>query len=194
MLTSIWRESAIMETTWKRCEPSDPNRCQCVTGKGQCINLAVEGSKFCGAHGGNSALKQLDSKNLSGYRLAKYQNRLSEFADSDKIKSLRDEIGILRILIEERFNYSCKTDTDLLLHSGPLSDLIMKVEKLVSSCDRIESKLGLMMDKTQIMQLATEVVEIISQFVTDEATLTDIATQIASAIDRMAQPKINESR
>jgi hypothetical protein len=70
----------------------------------------------------------------------------------------------------------------------------MKVEKLVSSCDRIESKLGLMMDKTQIMQLATEVVEIISQFVTDEATLTDIATQIASAIDRMAQPKINESR
>jgi len=184
-----------METTWKRCErPDDPNRCQCVTGHGQCYNLAIEGSRYCGAHGGNKAQDVQTQKNLSGYRLAKYQNRLSEFSDSDKIKSLRDEIGILRILIEERFNYSCKTETDLLLHSGPLADLVMKVEKLVSSCDRIESKLGLMMDKTQVLQLATEIVEIIGNFVTDEATLTDIATQIAATIDRMAQPKINETR
>lgn len=180
-----------METNWKRCErPDDPNRCQCVTGKGQCNNLAIEGSRFCGAHGGNKAAGVLEQKNLSGYRLAKYQNRLAEFADSDKIKSLRDEIGILRILIEERFNYSCKSETDLLLHSGPLADLVMKVEKLVSSCDRIESKLGLMMDKTQVMQLATEVVEIISRFVLDEGTLTTIATEIADTIDRLAQPKV----
>lgn len=183
-----------METNWKRCEPDDPNRCQCVTGQGQCGNLAIEGSKFCGAHGGNAAAKVLDQKNLSNYRLAKYQNRLAQFADSDKLKSLRDEIGILRILIEERFNYSIKTDNDLLLHSGPLADLIMKVEKLVSSCDRIESKLGLMMDKTQVMQLATEVVEIIGHFVTDEATLMEIAEKIAATIDRLAQPKINETR
>lgn len=179
-----------METNWKRCEPGDPNRCQCVTGQGQCRNLALDGSKFCAAHGGNKALEALEKKNLSGYRLMKYQNRLQEFADSDKIKSLRDEIGILRILIEEKFNYCCKTETDLILQSGPLSDLVMKVEKLVSSCDRIESKLGLMMDKTQVMQLATEVVEIISQFVLDEATLTEIATKIADTIERMAQPKV----
>lgn len=183
-----------METNWERCEPNDPRRCQCVTGQGQCTNKAIDGSSYCGAHGGNNAAKVLTQKNLSGYRLAKYQNRLAEFADSDKLKSLRDEIGILRILIEERFNYACKTDTDLLLQSGPLADLIMKVEKLVSSCDRIESKLGLMMDKTQVMQLATEVVEIISQFVTDEATLTEIAEKIATTIDRLAQPKINETR
>lgn len=182
-----------METNWERIDrPDDPKRCQCVTTKGQCTNRSIEGSKFCGAHGGNKAVEATEKKNLSGYRLAKYQNRLAEFADSDKIKSLRDEIGILRILIEERFNFSCKTETDLLLHSGPLADLVMKVEKLVTSCDRIESKLGLMMDKTQVMQLATEVVEIISQFVLDEATLTEIAGRIAETIDRMAQPKMND--
>lgn len=182
-----------METKWERIDRmDDPNRCQCVTTRGQCTNKALEGSKFCGAHGGNKAQEATEKANLSGYRLAKYQNRLREFSDSDKIKSLRDEIGILRILIEERFNFGCKNDMDLLLQSGPLSDLIMKVEKLVTSCDRIESKLGLMMDKTQIMQLATEVVEIISRFVLDEGTLTTIATEIAETIDRMAQPKMND--
>lgn len=177
------------EHNWDRVEADDPRRCQAVIStKGQCFIIAVEGSKFCPAHGGGKAAEQAEKETLRMYRLKKYQARLSEFSDSDKIKSLRDEIGILRILIEERMNI-CHTDLDLMLHSSVLSDLVVKVEKLVTSCNRLEGQLGTMLDKTQALQLGSEVVEIVARHVENEQTLEEIANEIVESINRLGKPK-----
>jgi hypothetical protein len=176
-------ESGIMEEyTWARCEPDDPRRCQTVIAtKGQCINLAVDGAQYCPVHSGYGQVRAEENKTLRTYRLKKYQNRLTEFAEHDRIKSLRDEIGILRILIEERLNL-CHTDLDLMLHSSVLSDLIMKVEKVVTSCNRLENQLGLLLDKTQALQLGAEIVEIVARHVENEEVLQQIADEIISSI------------
>lgn len=174
--------------TIQRCEPDDPRRCQSViASSGQCHNLAVEGTSYCECHGGSSTARKNEQAELRTYRLKKYQARLTEFAESDKIKSLRDEIGILRILIEERLNI-CQTDLDLMMHSSVLSDLVMKVEKLVSSCNRLEGQLGTMLDKTQAMQLGAEIVEIIARHVESEETVDGIANEIAQSIARIGNP------
>lgn len=172
---------------WERVEDDDPRRCQAViSSTGQCHNKAIDGSTFCAAHGGNKAVQAEEKKQLGMYRLKKYQARLKDFSEADKIKSLRDEIGMLRILIEERWN-QCHSDLDLMLHSSVLSDLVMKVEKLVTSCNRLEGQLGTMLDKTQALQLGSEVVEIVARHVENEDTLCQIAEEIIESINRLSK-------
>jgi len=172
------------ETIWERVkDEDDPRRCQYIKPTvGQCYNVVVEGSEYCPAHGGNRAFKKQQEKGLRNYRLTKFKQRIQELSNSDEIISLREEIGILRILIEEKIN-SCNDKTDLLLISGPLSDLVMKSEKLVTSCNRIEAKLGNLLDRTKIVTMAQTFVQIISNYVTDESILEAISNEITATLN-----------
>lgn len=174
---------AKFETTWEKItDEDDPRRCQYIKPTaGQCSNVVVEGSQYCPAHGGNRAFKKQQDQGLKNYRLTKFKQRIQELGSSDEIISLRDEIGILRILIEEKVN-SCNDKTDLLLMSGPLSDLLMKAEKLVTSCNRLESKLGNLLDRTKVVTMAQTFVQIISKYITDEAILETISNEITNTL------------
>ena len=170
---------------WERItDEDDPRRCQAVIPtRGQCNLVAVEGSSYCPAHGGNTALKAKKKKDMDNFRLnqSKYRNRANELNDSNKIASLRGEIAILRILIEERFN-RCSDQQELLLSSGPLSDLIMKSAALVEKCHKLDDKLGNLLDRSKVMQFAQCIVEIISANVTDELVLEKISLGINKSL------------
>jgi hypothetical protein len=135
----------------------DPDlRCDFIINTGgQCANRIVDGCTRCPMHGANKQKEAIENKSLRLYRLAKFQNRAEELTDHSKVKSLREEIAILRILLEEKIN-RCADEHDLLLQSGPISDLVMKIEKIVASCHRLESSLGGLLDKTKIKQIANE--------------------------------------
>jgi hypothetical protein len=135
----------------------DPERCQGVTSQGQCTNKAVEGSQFCIAHGGNQAVSKLQKDSLRNYRLTKWKARIQRQSESPGIKSLREEIGILRMLMEERLN-SLQSETDLLLQSGQL------------------------LDKQAILQFAGRIIDIIAVEVADESKIESIADKIMSAL------------
>ena len=160
-----------------------PDRCQAVIPAGQCDLLAVPGSRFCGKHGGNAAVQQQDKTQIRNYYLGIWQSRLQQQATSPVIKSLRDEIGILRIMLEERFKM-CKNTTDIILHSAPLTALITEISKVVSSCHKIEGQMGQMLDKSAVIQFAGTVVEILSEEVSPE-----IVERIAN---RLAQELVSE--
>jgi len=177
------------QQNWERVtDESDPRRCRAVTRVGQCYMVSVAPSNYCPAHGGCRALNYAKKVEIRNYRLAKYQARLGELAESQSVKSLRDEIGVLRILVEERMN-ACQDTHDLMMHSSVLSDLIARIEKLVSSCHRIEASLGALLDKTQAIQLGHEIVEIISRHVSDEDALDAISGEIILSISRLGGPK-----
>lgn len=116
------------------------------------------------------------------YRLGRYQQRVQELKDDSEIRSLKNEIGILRMLIEDRFQ-RCDDDVSLQIHSAAIADMLMKVEKLVSSCIRSEKALGELLDKGQIVQFGQEVVEIISEYVKPEQ-LEEVASKIVEAMER----------
>ena len=165
----------------KRAEEDSPTRCQhVIPTKGQCLNEAEPDVKFCAAHGGKAHQKSLRDKQTKQYMLRKWNARKDEFSDHSDLKSLKEEIGILRMFIENKLNL-CHTELDLMAHAGPVSDLIMKVEKLVSSSIRMEEKLGRMLDQTQAMTLIDEIIEIIADHV-DESTMGEIADQIAERL------------
>lgn len=167
---------------WEKVDKDDAKRCQGIKPfNGQCTNKAMENSTFCPAHGGNKGVEKAKRTELRNYRLAKHKARLIELGDNENIMGLRDEIAILRMLIEEKINM-CKDDHALLMMSGPLGDLIMKVEKLVTSCNRLESKLGSLLDRAKILQFAQTIIQIIAQHIDDEQTLDSVAKEILTAL------------
>lgn len=164
-----------------RVTADDPRRCQANTANGQCLIQAVKDSSYCVMHGGSGQDKSNKEKMLKQYRLAQWQQRVDEFSDSSSVKGLREEIGISRMLLETVI-LQCKDATDLLLYSSKITDLVSKIEKLVVSCNRLESSMGMMLDKTAALHLASQIVSIISEHVTDGSVIDVIANDITLAI------------
>lgn len=162
-------------------DPNDPHRCQFINNVGQCVNKAVDGCEFCYAHGGSNIARNEQKQQIKNYRLGKYKSRISELAESEGIKSLREEIGVLRILLETRLN-KINDDQELILQSGPISDLVLKIDKLVTSCHRLEDRMGFLLDKTKVMQFAQVVTDILTRHIDDPEVLELIANEIMEAI------------
>lgn len=177
-----------LDTSIKRCEKDDPNRCQARNARGdQCMNEGIrltDGTyaKYCSIHGGVSIQQKQEKESLNMYRLAKYQNRVDEFKEHNEVKGLRNEIGILRMVLEQRLN-QCQDETELVLSSNVISDLVAKIEKLVTSCHKLESSMGQLLDRQQILQFAEMIIKIIGDNVTDPAILQKLADEITSATE-----------
>lgn len=171
----------------KSVEADSPNRCQAVTPKGQCHGAVATGSNFCMMHGGNKAAEAAAKRGLRNYQLTRFNVRLQQLGDSNEIKSLRDEIAILRMIMEERLN-QCRDNMDLIYQSGPISDLVLKIEKVVSSCHKLELSAGSLLDKQAIMQFGSEMISLISSNITDEVLLAKISEAIYATIARTIDP------
>lgn len=165
-----------------KCASSDdPNRCQAAGKIGQCSNLRIEGSKYCMMHGGAIVAGREKKEAVRNYQLGKWQARVEKHADSEIVKSLREEIGILRIMLETRFE-QCEDAQDLLLQSGPISELVLKVEKLVTSCDKLEGRMGNLLDKQAILNFASQIIDVIANNIDDEAIINKIADEIITIV------------
>lgn len=176
---------------FKRVEEDDPHRCQAVNARGQCWNQAVEHDgtfgTHCLAHGGNKQINAMKTSSKNNYRLTKWQAQLERHSGSDQLKSLRDEIGILRMILEEKLN-QCQTNLDLMLHSHQISDLVVKIDKVVTSCHKLEGSMGQLLDKQAILQFAMVVIDIISTTLKDNPEAIDeISNKILAEIGQIGQ-------
>lgn len=155
-----------------------PDRCQGITRAGQCTNLSLEESEFCGSCGGNRAVSIAKQASLNNYRLGKWQAKMERHSRSDAVKNLREEIGILRMMLEERFN-SIQDNSDLMLQSHVISDLVLKIERVVSSCHKLEGSMGQLLDKAKILHFGGKVIEILGQELNGQE---DVMDRIADKI------------
>lgn len=177
----------------KKCEEDSPHRCQYTRPLyGQCPNESIMlpdetyGTR-CIAHGGNKQVQSANAKAVRVYRIGEYQQRLEEHADNINIKSLREDIGVLRILLETRLN-KIKDDTDLLLQSSAISDLVLKIERLVMSCHKLEGSMKQLVDRAAIIQFASEIIEVIGSILEgQEELMSEIANGILAALGRVGK-------
>jgi len=159
--------------------------CQTCVDKGQpLIYQVVEGTKHCPMHGGNSELESLRRKSANQYRLQVWQQRVNEFTESDHAKSLRGEIGILKMVLEEVIN-SCGNAQQLLIYSPKIADLVAKIEKVVMSCDRLERNMGLTLDKATAMRLASDIVDLIGMHIDDPEKTDAISSGIIDLLKEL---------
>jgi len=161
-----------------KCGRDDPDACErCIANEAKCIYLAIEGTKSCARHGGGIRAASLKTKAANQYRLGVWQSRLNEFAHHDGIKSLRDEIGILRMVLEEQMK-KCHEPSELLMFSARIQGLTQDIQKLVTSCDRLERNMGSMMDKPTAIQFAAKIITILGRHVDDGDILDEISHEI----------------
>jgi hypothetical protein len=181
--------SEAMAETLKRVQNGHPRQCQAIRpGMGtQCNFEAVEGGLTCIMHGGVHRLESNRVKSLNTYRLGKYQKRMQEFADSPRLRSIDEEIGILRMVLEEIFN-QCSSDVDLLLYSQKISELIRDITKCVQVADRLATKEGMLIGRAEALTIATRVINVISAHIHDEQKLLEIAEQISDAFLTKIEP------
>lgn len=142
------------------CEPNDPRRCQAVTGHGQCQYRAVENSNFCMLHGGNKGQEKAAKENYRNYQIERYKARIDSKLASSKIINLREEIAILRMLLETKLN-RVNDDVDLLINSQGIADLVMKVGDVVQKCHKLETSLDQLIDKDTLHAFGQKVIGIL---------------------------------
>lgn len=172
-------------------EPDSPTRCQASgdAGEGQCKFESLPGHQRCAKHGGVMLEKVAEKARVHDYRLQLWQKRLDEFTETDQVKNLRGEIGVLRLLIENILNL-CSDQQQLMLFSGRISDLIVKLEKCVSSCDRLEGKMGMLLDKASALILAQRVVEVIGKHVHDPQVIDSISAGIIDILASLGSKEV----
>lgn len=123
------------------------------------MNEAELGAKYCQAHGGGATAIE-HQKRQYFLTKAKARERLAQLSEHEEIKSLRDEIALARMLIEERFN-AIKTDSDLLAAFGPINTSLLTVERLVKSAHVLEQNLGSLLARTTVLTLGQSISNIL---------------------------------
>ena len=91
------------------------------------------------------------------------------------------------MILEETLN-QCNDSMDLLLYSQKMADLVIKIEKLVTSCDRLENRMGLLLDKASVLQLAQTYVQIINNYVSDPEVIEQISLEMQKATEQVEDP------
>lgn len=168
----------------KKADEGD-QQCEFVRPKfGQCEYIAVEGGNKCMLHGGAIIRKSIVKQNLYERLAREYRDRMNEFKNHDAHFSLQEEIGILRLSVEAIMN-SCKDNPSLFLRNvGQISELTVKIQKLVDSSMRAEKYIGTLMSREQVGRMLQDVINVIAEEVTDQDTLERIARQFEFIVNK----------
>lgn len=158
---------------------SPETQCQSNDSRGQCTNETVKGSKYCPVHGG----RRNRTSHLYELKKNEYRVRIKNLKDHEEAKSLRTEIGVLRLILESRLN-GLEDDTQLLLQQQSISDLIIKINTLVTSCHKIETHLSNILTSDQAAQMINEICDIIDELVEDQDTKMAIAERIDTLLEQ----------
>lgn len=158
--------------------PDDsPDRCVEMTQRGQCrMKRREDNPKFCHAH----ARAQGQQRDINLLRLAVYSERVKEGAEHPRIKTLNNEVAVLRMLLEEKLN-TCKTLPDLMLKSQGIANLVMQVGQIVLLSQKLEAQAGNHLTKTQVEAFANSVVSILATEI-DPEVLERVANKLEEAM------------
>jgi len=141
-------------------------------------------------HGGAGQVDKNKAYQIAKYRLEQYGGRVKEFANDDMIKSLRDEIGILRMTLENLIN-QCKTANQLVMFIDKITSLVNQIRQTVESTHKLEEKTAQLLDRRVIVIIADSVVQIIADHIKDPDVLNVIGSRICASIEAAASPEVS---
>jgi hypothetical protein len=175
-----------MDSKFERVEfEDDPDRCQSPGGQGQCHFKALPGQKRCARH--HQVVGNHRQDHLGNYRFSKiFAPRIDELANNDKIKGLREEIALCRMVLETIVN-RCKDEFEMSLEADRIQRLVEQIKKLVEACHKIEESTGLLLDKTIVVNIGAMMVNILEKYIPDRAVLDVVGVEIYEAIEKSSR-------
>ena len=159
-------------------------QCEYIGKRGQCEQEARSDSPFCELH----SRKDADELKLGQYLVSKklFGDAPIRHLDADEIKSIQTEIALLRSMVERRWNM-LENDVEFVAAFPTMKDSFLAIEKLVSSCQQMEVKLDLLVNKQALLSLAQKIVGVIqtnlpADLPNRDGIVEKIGTEIAEAI------------
>jgi hypothetical protein len=152
----------------------DPEACAL----GGCKYKRHPDSTYCPRHMGRGAGDSADQE-LKNYYLTKFKARVESKVYSTRLKSLIEEIGILRLVLETIIN-NATDEFDLILYYGKITEVVNAIRQTVESCVKLEEKSSLVLDQAQIVVVARKLIDIISEQVPEDK-VEMVATRVLEA-------------
>lgn len=157
----------------------DPERCEGLAGNNQCRFRRVPGSRYCPVHDKQSSKRR--EKELHMYMLGQWQARTQELANHDDLRTVNQELGLLRMLLERIVNM-CSSDNDIEIRSSKIESLVTRIEHMVVTCNNLEMKTGKVLDKSALLRIAGSIIDIITKHIPDQELCGKIGDEIVERI------------
>jgi len=167
----------------------DQDRCQSSAGLNQCMNRSVVGTSHCKAHGGASIAARNERAAIHKFRKTKWYDAIKDEYDQSSVKSLHGEVAVLKMLLTNLVG-RIQTESDLMIQTGSISDLVVKIDKVVTSCHKLDKEQSMLVDQATVMQFAMSVSEVIMQELDgpeDKEKLSNISIAIGQAFMSIIQ-------
>ncbi len=176
----------------------DYPQCMRIKRNGErCKKQVVKSKDLCSVHGGKAAIKH---GMCSRYTFGRLQESVDKFRNDPDLKSLKDEVALLRVLLQDnmtRFESALSNvgnDEDALASSAGMTDLIMKnvegIRRAVMSLVQIEDGLNLRLDVTQVHAMVVQITTIVKHEVRDEETRERIVERLGSLVSPVGPRRI----
>lgn len=120
---------------------------------------------------------------MYAYLLQKNRRQVVDHPDK---YTLREEAGILRILLSETLNkldQSGNPTADLFRMTPQISELVGKIQSTVQAAIKCDKQLENLMDREQVTKIAQNLINILAEHITDHATLQKIAVRFEESIN-----------
>ncbi len=138
---------------------ADPRRCKGSIREGQCLNVAADGSDYCLCHNG---VDRGPARRLRKYLLASAEDQglLAKYADDDELKSLREEIALVRMMMQNTLA-SAQADVDKINAYSKVNTFLLTLERLMKTCHSLEQSLGQLVGKPALIRLGQQLCQIV---------------------------------
>lgn len=133
---------------------ADPRRCKGSTSAGQCLAVAADGSDYCLQHHG---VDRGQGRRMRKYLLATAEDQglLAKYADDDELKSLREEIGLTRVMIQNTLA-GALSDVEKINAYSKVNGFLLTLERLLKTCHTLDQSMGNLIGKPSLHRLGRE--------------------------------------
>lgn len=165
------------------------SRCQHSGPRGQCSHPSVDGSDFCKTHSNE------DSR-IRGYLLENPELKarfVHHSADSESLETVRQEVRLLRTLIDDRINLA-QTPAERINAFSVIHPAISTLNKLVESLNKMERQADIVLGKSALLKLSDDIVTILIEELAGIPDYTDIIDRVAERIAGAIADAHNEEK
>lgn len=154
----------------------------------QCRYESVEDSQYCATHDKNAKRRR-----ERVYNVTKWKARIGQHANHNQVYNLREDLGVLRILLETQLE-ACNNELELMTRAPAISDLVMRIERLVPKAAKLEEHFRSLLDVNAVNNFADAVIDAviseIDNFDLEPAQRDAILDRLADKIeDAMPKPE-----
>jgi hypothetical protein len=161
-------------------------RCGAITQKGKCEHLSVPGVTRCPHHGANRQLEHLRRRELDSYNVERFKMKIGE----QHARSLVEEVIVLKTMLAVLIQECDGSTSELAIRQDGISNLVLKIEKAVTACTKLEIMQQTMVDKSTVERYVNMVLEILTENIEDKEKLKNISKALQVAFEEVT--KIDE--